>query len=178
MPKFKIFISLLGFYAGWLACVMGAADGNPFMGPAVVAIIVILNWRMQIISRPDIYLALFSIPLGMLLDSALSSIGVFSYQSPLPMTWLSPPWMVALWVNFAIIVRGPLGWMEEKYWLGAVFGALGGPLSYYAGLRLGGMTAFWSMESFLGIVALEWAVAMPVLLWLARLTREMRPASA
>jgi hypothetical protein len=178
LPKHKIFISILAFYAGWVACVMGATNGNPFMGPVVVAVIVILSLWMQIISRPDIYLALVSIPLGILLDSVLSSIGVFSYQSPLSVTWLSPPWMVALWVNFVIILRGPLGWMEKKYWLGAVFGALGGPLSYYAGLRLGGLTALWSIKFFLGIVAMEWAVAMPVLLWFVRITREMRPASA
>lgn len=178
MAKYKIFISLLGFYIGWLACVMGAAGGNPFMGPVVVALIVILSWRMQILSRPDISLALISIPLGILLDSALSSFGVFSYQSPLPVSWLSPPWMVALWVNFAIILRGPLGWMEGKYVLGAVFGALGGPLSYYAGFRLGAITVPGGIETFLIVVAIEWAVAMPILLGLARFTREMYPASA
>ena len=47
MPEFKIFISLPGFYAGWMACVLGAADGNPLMGPVVAAVIVILGWRMQ-----------------------------------------------------------------------------------------------------------------------------------
>jgi NAD(P)-dependent dehydrogenase (short-subunit alcohol dehydrogenase family) len=35
------------------------------------------------------------------------------------------------------VVNGSLSWLRGRYWLGAFLGALGGPVAYYSGHRLG-----------------------------------------
>jgi hypothetical protein len=41
------------------------------------------------------------------------------------------------------------------------FGALGGPLAYWAGVRLGAASFTWSLLSSLGILAIVWALLWP-----------------
>jgi hypothetical protein len=82
--------------------------------------------------------------------------------------WLSPPWMAALWPNFVTTLHTSLGWLAGRYRLAALLGAVGGPLSYYAGARLGALT-FPSDPTFsLIVLAAVWSVAMLVLLKFAK----------
>ena len=41
--------------------------------------------------------------------------------------------------------------------LSALFGALGGPLAYWAGVRLGASTFHWPLLSSLALLAVVWA---------------------
>ena len=81
-------------------------------------------------------------------------------------------WMVTLWLGFAATLRHALGWIRGRYLLGAILGAVAGPLAYWSGSKLGAVVLTQTGSSLL-MVALEWAVAMPLLLLLvARLERE------
>jgi hypothetical protein len=61
-----------------------------------------------------------------------------------------------------------MSWLADRYLVGAVFGAVGGPLAYLAGVRLGAAILGPSQTAALIVVAIEWALAMPLLLWIAR----------
>lgn len=80
---------------------------------------------------------------------------------------LSPAWMVALWVNFACTLHASLRWLLGRPLLAALLGALGGPLSYAAGARLGALSLGGDATGSLVAVAIEWAVALPLLTLLA-----------
>ncbi len=96
---------------------------------------------------------------GLVLDSALSASGVFTFLTNQPGVWVSPPWMVSLWMNFAATLGSSLGWLQGRPLLAALFGGLGGPLSYWAGARLGAIElAGWPS---LAVLAVVWAVATP-----------------
>ena len=85
----------------------------------------------------------------------------------LPKTF-SPPWMVALWLNFAATLNVSLAWLrEERYQLAAAFGAIGGPIAYYSGAKLGATEMLPSQGGML-VLAIGWGVMTPVLAWLAR----------
>ena len=63
--------------------------------------------------------------------------------------------------------------------LAALFGAIGGPLSYLAGARLGAMS-FIDSGAAVTALAIGWGLAMPLLMWLAarfeQRGRTQRPA--
>jgi hypothetical protein len=61
-----------------------------------------------------------------------------------------------------------MSWLRDRYLVSAVFGAVGGPLAYLAGVRLGAAILGPSQRAALIVVAIEWAFAMPLLLWIAR----------
>ena len=95
--------------------------------------------------------------------SALVAAGSFSpipYGFPKPFSSL---WMVMLWVNLATTMNVSMGWLRRRYAFAAIFGAVGGPMAYYSGAKLGAMTTVPSGGSLLAIGA-AWAFAFPTLL--------------
>ena len=54
--------------------------------------------------------------------------------------------------------------MSGRYWLAALLGFAGGPLSFGAGERMGAIE-FPSLAAYLAL-ACAWSLAMPALVWL------------
>ncbi|OOO03426.1 MAG: hypothetical protein USCGTAYLOR_00317 [Chromatiales bacterium USCg_Taylor] len=100
--------------------------------------------------------------MGSLWDSILVALGWFDYGSP-----FAPYWIVALWMVFATTLNVSLRWLKSRYLLGAMFGAVGGPLAYYAGEKLGAFTYADPLIS-LGAQAVGWALLMPLMLRVAQ----------
>ncbi len=156
---------ILGLKAGWLACVFGAADGRSGIGIGVVGLH--LAWHLG--TSPDrrreagrmAGAALF----GLAADSGLARAGVFDFADALPVEWVSPPWMVALWTNLSTAVDRSLAFLHGRPLLASLLGAVAGPLAYAGGAAAGALT--WSGAWALGIVALEYAIAVPGLFLLS-----------
>ena len=53
------------------------------------------------------------------------------------------------------------------YWLASVLGAFGGPLAYYGGHRLGAMQLGSNVAISLLVIAVEWALVTPALVYLS-----------
>ena len=75
-----------------------------------------------------------------------------------------------LWLNFAAALNGPLAWLRGRDLLGALVGALGGPLAYYAGATLGATEGLPSGSGLLAL-AVGWAIMVPLLVRLAQRLR-------
>jgi hypothetical protein len=160
-------INLAAFQIGWFTCVLGAAYGLPLLGPGVVTLL--LGLHLLLAPRPweEIRLVGAAGAMGLCLDSLQAAAGLFSFSSEEPWSWISPLWMVALWVNFATTLHTSLRWLLGRYALAALLGALGGPLSYYAGARLGALTFPVDPAASFIVLALVWGVAIQLLLKLA-----------
>jgi hypothetical protein len=100
-----------------------------------------------------------------MVDTALIMAGAFAPVPYLTSPPLSPVWMVMLWMNQATTLDGCLAWLRGRYVLGAIFGAIGGPLAYLGGAKLGAAV----IPSSIGLMylAITWAAAFPALLALA-----------
>ena len=59
-----------------------------------------------------------------------------------------------------------LGWLKRSLPLALLFGAVGGPLAYVAGGKLGGLS-FLQQTTALVALAIGWAVITPLLLRIA-----------
>jgi len=77
----------------------------------------------------------------------------------------SPPpiWILGLWLQFATTLHFSLGWLSKRYPLAALLGLIGGPLAFLGGERLGAATFGDPRALSLGLIALAWAIALPVL---------------
>lgn len=163
----RALLNVILFQIGWFACVLGAARGLPWLGPVVVALALGLHLALAHDRFAEARLLAGAALLGFFLDSAQAAAGLFAFATASTVAWLSPPWMVALWPNFATTLHTSLQWLTGRYGLASALGAVGGPLSYYAGGRLGALSFPAEPLVSLLIIGLVWAIATPLLLKLA-----------
>ncbi len=159
--------NIIGVYVGWFACVVGAAQGLPWIGPAVVLLLLVGHCRLVPHVAQELRLLFTVGALGFALDTLLAALGLFSFSGSSGVAWISPPWMVALWMNFATTLHTSLSWLSGRYLLAALLGAAGGPLSYYAGAQLGALILHANVTLSILTVAAVWGGAAPLLVWLA-----------
>ena len=166
MAKFWNFVL---FQAGWFACILGAAHQEVLWAViASLAYIAFHIWRSQT-PKLELSLLLKVLSFGILTDSLLMYLGFLDFKGAWPSPFISPAWMWALWLLVASTLNSSLSWLKGKPTLGIVLGAVSGPLSYEAGIRLG--AANWGSGSQilgLGLISLVWAVAMPLFFYWAR----------
>jgi hypothetical protein len=161
-------INFVSFYVGWVACVAGAGRGRTMLGPVVVAALLALQLLLRPHAAREALLILVVGVLGWTVDTTQALLGVFSFGTTSPVPWLCPLWLVAVWMMFATTLTASMRWLNGRYAVAALFGAAGGPLSYYYGLRLGAIEFNTNIVITLVTLAVVWAAVMPVLVWLAR----------
>ena len=149
--------------AGWFACVLGAAHGLPWLG--TLGMVVILAWHLSRAPRPllELRLVAATVALGIVLDGTLLASGAVKFPNGQWFTLLTPHWMMALWAEFAISLNVALRWLKYRPGLAAALGAAAGPMSFLAGMRLGAVQILHPTLA-LALLALGWAVLMPLLL--------------
>jgi hypothetical protein len=162
----SVFANFLIFQAGWFATVLGAANGAPWLGPVAVLAAVVVHLRTANDAGAELRLLGSAVALGLVADSLLLATGWIAYPNGSWVPGLAPYWIITLWALFATTLNVSMRWMAGRYLLAAVFGAVGGPLSYLAGARLGAMS-FVDTGAAVTALAIGWALAMPLLMWLA-----------
>ncbi len=166
----KNIINFVLFQISWLVCVLsGAADNNV---PAVLmtAVFVLIHFRYFAWRYADFRLIIAGVFVGLLLDTAYSASGLMAYSGQ-TLPPIAPWWILCLWINFMLTLNHSLSWLLERRWLAALISAIGSPLSYYAGQKLGALN--WLQPDMLIVVsAITWAVAVPFLLTLANYWRK------
>lgn len=159
-------LNFLLFQIGWFAAVGGAARGSMWMGPVVMGAVVVIHLSM-VKDRVRELCYLLAVGLaGTLIDSALAGLGVTCYPTS-GEAWpyaIVPPWITVLWIGFATLPRLSLAWLAPWPRWAVLLGAIGGPLSYLGGVRIGAVgVGPEPLFTWVGI-SLQYAVATPLLL--------------
>lgn len=162
----QILVNILGFKLGWLSSVVGAAREMPWLGPAVLIAILAVHLRQA--RRPDLELGLVIACgiIGAWFDSILAATGWVSYPSGQIDPHFAPYWIVAMWMLFATTLNRSMSWLKGRQALAAAMGAIAGPMSYYAGNRLGGIEFEDPLAATIAL-SVGWALIMPVVVLLA-----------
>ena len=79
----------------------------------------------------------------------------------------TPPWLLALWVLFAIQVNVLFRWLRGRWLLAMMLGAVAGPLSFRAGAALGA-AQIPEVAVTMGVLAAGWALWLPMLVWMGQ----------
>lgn len=175
--KRGILVNAAAFQGNWFVVILGAAAGLPWLGILSSLGFVLGFAALTRRWAGTLTLAAASALLGYAADSALVLGGVLGFPEGTRLGGPSTLWMVALWAAIACTLHSSMRWLQGRPWLGAVFGALGGAGSYYAGMRLGAVE--FPAGDAAGALAAGglWLVAMPLLAWLApRLDPAAAPA--
>jgi hypothetical protein len=159
-------LNIIAFQIGWFACVLGGAHGWPWLGVAATAVVVALHLYRAPGPRREAVLIGLSGLLGFSFDSLLTGLGLLRFPSGQFQAHLAPYWMAAMWMLFATTLNVALGWLKPRLGLAALLGMIAGPLAYYGGAQLGGVS-FESPATSLLAVAGVWTLAMPLLLVIA-----------
>ena len=149
------------FQLGWFACVVG---GNSlWLLVPLAALVIHLLWISRWADEGRLILSV--VLLGTTVDSTLRWLGVFDFADVAP---LIPLWLMLLWALLATTLRHCLAWSAHPWWLASALGAIGGPLSYYAGSQLAGVQfPYGQWVTLIGIGAL-WAMLFPTLHFMAQ----------
>ena len=158
----RAFASFVLLQLGWFACVLGAAHSRPWLGPLVVALALSLHVVRQASRGREALVLGLTVAMGFVVDSALLRAGVLGMASG---SLLSPPWLVALWPNFAAATApgGLLVALRERRLAAALVSAVGGALAYDAGARLGPIAIEAPRVVGLLVIALVWSAVLPLL---------------
>lgn len=148
------------FQISWFACVLG---GNSYWlliaaGVLLVHLLWISSWAAEG------KLLLWITAIGTLLDSVLMLVGVFDFGSN---GVLIPLWLIVLWAILGTTLRHCLAWTATPWWRASLLGAIGGPMSYYAGSQLAGVQLPMGLIPSMVLLAILWAVVFALLQKLA-----------
>jgi hypothetical protein len=167
----KNLTNFLLFQVGWFACVKGAERGDMWIGPLVVGAIVAVHLRF--VAQPsgrrrELAFVVLVAVVGLVADTGLRALGATSY--PTSMEWghaVVPPWIIALWALFATLPFHSMRWLARRPLMAIALGAVGGPLSYLSGVRIGAVGVGDDPLLTWSAISVEYAVATPLLLWIA-----------
>lgn len=171
MPTLARVVLFKGLYA---AAVLGAARGEPWWGPLALAPFLAVHLMLTpaaLRARELGFVAAGGLA-GVLLDSGVRAAGWTDYAA-VPAGWppfLVPPWIAALWFGFVALI-GSLETFRARPLAALLLGAVGGPLSFWCGSRLGA-TRIELPWLVLGLLALEYGALVPAL---ARLAPRAKP---
>jgi hypothetical protein len=176
-PAQRNLLNAIVFQAAWFACVLGGARDLELAAILAVAAAVAMHLALARRRAPEVALVVIVAFIGLVWDSLLVALGVMAYPSGSLAAGLAPAWIVAMWALFATTLNLSLGWLKGRPLLASLLGAVGGPLAYLAGHRLGGVNL---PDPALALLAqgLGWSLLMPLLATLAmRLNGFASPAS-
>ncbi len=161
-----VFINLVSFKVGWAASVAAAAASVPAAGAAVAIAVIAFHLLRAERRRPEFKLLIAAALMGVVWESALVATGLLRYEAGFLVPGFAPYWIVAMWVLFATTLNVGMRWLRKSTWVAAVAGALGGPLAFVTGERMGAVS-FSEPTLALAIIGIGWATLLPLLVRLA-----------
>lgn len=151
--------NFIAYQLAWFAVILGAAHGLAWAGAAFAVLLTLAQVALQRDPLDRRLIALAAL-IGFLVDTTLVKMELIDFQAHWP-EGAAPFWMLSLWIAFATTLNRSLRWLMLRPPLAALAGALGGPLAYLAGEKLGALS-FTSPAISLAVIALLWTPAMVI----------------
>ncbi|MCT7298947.1 DUF2878 domain-containing protein [Ralstonia sp. CHL-2022] len=165
MRSHRALLYALAGQAGWFVCVLSAARDAAWLGIVFVAALLALHLQQARRPYQELRLVLWVVVLAAPWETLLIRTGLIAYPHGAVWAGFVPPWLLALWVLFAIQVNVLFRWLRGRRRLAMALGAIAGPLSFRAGAALGA-AHIPDMLVTLGVLAVGWAIWMPLLVWM------------
>jgi len=156
-------VNFLGFQSVWFLSLFGAGTQRSWLGALALAAFTVWHFRTAVSPRADLALAGIACVVGFLADTAFIQAHLLAYAEPLPFAAVAPYWILGMWINFALTLNGSMRWLHGRYLLAAMLGAVGGPLAYVAGVKLGAAVLLDRGTVVYGALAVVWALGVPLL---------------
>jgi hypothetical protein len=163
----NVLINIVAMQIAWFACVLGAANDMPWLGTMTALCVGALHFARAATPTLELKLMTAAVAIGLVLDSVLASSGLIVFKNGELATGLTTHWMLGMWLGFATTLNASLRRLMDHRALAVAFGALGGPLAYWSGSKLGAIT-LGSDVIALSAIGLGWALSMSAFVSLVR----------
>jgi hypothetical protein len=150
------------YQTGWFACVLGAAWGHEAAGAFAAAALMAGHLAASADRRVDLHTMLGTVAVGAAVEGLQIAAGTYHTLGGGAPSAVPPLWLLALWAHFATTFRYSLRAIVARPWAALLFGALGGPVAFLAGERLGAVTLARPLGPAVTALALGWAAAMAI----------------
>lgn len=155
----NIWINLAGFQCAWWCAILLGTQALP-----ILALLLFLHLRYHPAPGSEGLVIFACGLLGFAVDTLLTLLDVFRFETLLP-----PVWLLLLWFCFAATFRQSLSWFQTRLVSAALCGGIFGALTYLAAAKLGAFEPGVSQLLLFLTLALIWAALFPLLLSLSRL---------
>ncbi|MHC4997210.1 MAG: DUF2878 domain-containing protein [Planctomycetota bacterium] len=132
-----LILRLIALKAGWLACVYGAAEGLPWVGPVVVLWLTAVSLNFSRDYMTDACLGLVVMIAGSASDLVLVVADLIAFPEHARIGAPTPAWMMALWFQLGVHFRGLFQMLKGRPLQTAILGGILGPLACLGGRGLG-----------------------------------------
>jgi hypothetical protein len=150
-------VNLVTFQAAWF---LGVIFNDLAIVP--MALLLCLHFYSTPKRRADLAVLLAVLPFGIALDGSLILAGWVDFAGG----WAFPGWLILLWGHFCVSLNHGLRWLWSlPRSVIVLFGALGGPMTYWGGTRLGAAVMSEPVLAFT-VMAIAWAAIMFYAAWL------------
>jgi hypothetical protein len=156
--------TILAFLLGWQASVYGAAQGLPFLGPGVVAVLLIVNAFTWTNPLPQLRVVCTFGIAGTLVESLMIRAGIYVPAESFRSQFLCPLWITAIWVQAGLSASMLARWTGNRLLVAALLGAGGAAIGYPLAAWLGAIRPLVSPLVAIPIWTLSTAALVPILL--------------
>ena len=162
----SVVINFVIYQIGWFACVLGAANQQPWLGVLLLIGVLIWHFMQAIDVKRELTLLLVVVIIGGIFDQVMLNHQLITYEAHGWSNAIVPVWILALWAEFVTILNVSLRWMRGRWLIAVLFGAVGGPLAYMAAAKLGAVTLNMMPATYI-VLSLGWAIITPLLMRLS-----------
>lgn len=153
-------VNALGYLLVWWSAVLGASQGNFYVGAIVAFGMLIWHSISKTLQNEERWFLARMVVYGTLFDTVLSISGLIRYHCSYPVLhFLAPLWISALWLGFAMTVHHSFRGLLSNPFVAVLLGLIGGPLSYFGAERLGAISIS-QPKIAIPILAISWAVIL------------------
>jgi hypothetical protein len=150
------------YQMGWFACVLGGASQRPWTGCLIAMILVGVHLALSVERSLEVRLVVLATAVGAAVEMYQIAAGTYRFTSGTVIDALPPPWLLALWAQFATTFRFSLRRVITRPVSAALIGAAGGPIAFLAGERLGAVTLLPPLTHGLVRLSIGWAIALVI----------------
>jgi hypothetical protein len=144
---------------GWFACVLGASWQQPWVGLAIALALIGAHLALSPERWVEFRLVILATIVGAAVEIFQIAAGTYRFTSGTVNDALPPPWLLAMWAQFATALRFSLRAVIARPLPAAIFGAVGGPVAFLAGERLGAVTLLPQLGTGMLRLSVTWAIA-------------------
>lgn len=149
-----IWFNAIWFQSVWFCAVLGRDNLLPVTAALLVAhLLLCRSLNKELLQLSTIAFV------GIAADATLSAAGVYQFDGNV----LVPLWLCALWIGFATTLNRSLSFFGRHPAVTIAVGAVGLPLNYWAGERLGAVSFGYDLIPTLLILAAVWSIIFPLM---------------
>ena len=150
------------YQVGWFACVLGGSAHRPWTGFLMAMALIGVHLALSVERSLEVRLVVLATAVGAVVEMMQIAAGTYRFTSGTVTDALPPPWLLAMWAQFATTFRFSLRSVITRPVPAVLFGAAGGPIAFLAGERLGAVTLLPPLAYGLLRLSVSWAIALVV----------------